>query len=98
MIIMTILFVAAPVSESSIIVYCTNFEYWFVFLCYSGDTDSILPITSTRYSIDALNLPVIGHWRAWYDNGQVKHSLSRTSYAYNSMSAALFQKVLLVIP
>lgn len=38
---------------------------------FSGDTDSILPITSTRYSIDALNLPVIGPWRAWYDNGQV---------------------------
>lgn len=61
----------------------TEFEYWFVFLNDSGDTDAVLPITSTRYSVDALKLPVIGPWRAWYDEGQVK-SLSRT-YACNSL-------------
>uniref|UniRef100_A0A9I9CIN1 Uncharacterized protein n=1 Tax=Cucumis melo TaxID=3656 RepID=A0A9I9CIN1_CUCME len=38
---------------------------------FSGDTDAVLPITSTRYSVDALKLPVIGPWRAWYDEGQV---------------------------
>ncbi|CAK9315096.1 unnamed protein product [Citrullus colocynthis] len=38
---------------------------------FSGDTDGVLPITSTRYSVDALKLPVIGPWRAWYDDGQV---------------------------
>ncbi|XP_022158143.1 serine carboxypeptidase II-2 isoform X2 [Momordica charantia] len=38
---------------------------------FSGDTDSILPITSTRYSIDALELPQTGPWHAWYDDGQV---------------------------
>lgn len=50
----------------------TEFEYWFVFLNDSGDTDAVLPITSTRYSVDALKLPVIGSWRPWYDGGQVK--------------------------
>ncbi|KAI3771914.1 hypothetical protein L6452_03086 [Arctium lappa] len=38
---------------------------------YSGDMDAVIPITSTRYSIDALNLTTIIPWRAWYDDGQV---------------------------
>nr|GLL31875.1 serine carboxypeptidase II-2-like [Ipomoea trifida] len=37
----------------------------------SGDTDAVIPITSTRYSIDALHLPTVGPWRAWDDDGQV---------------------------
>lgn len=38
---------------------------------FSGDTDSVIPITSTRYSIDALKLPTVSPWRPWYDDGQV---------------------------
>ncbi|KAJ0915757.1 putative carboxypeptidase D [Helianthus annuus] len=38
---------------------------------YSGDTDAVIPVTSTRYSIDALNLTAISPWSAWYDDGQV---------------------------
>jgi len=38
---------------------------------FSGDTDSVIPVTSTRYSINALNLTTVGPWRAWYDDGQV---------------------------
>ncbi|OMP09201.1 Peptidase S10, serine carboxypeptidase [Corchorus olitorius] len=39
---------------------------------FSGDTDAVIPVTSTRYSIDALKLPTVSHWRAWYDDdGQV---------------------------
>ncbi|XP_031247611.1 serine carboxypeptidase II-2 [Pistacia vera] len=38
---------------------------------FSGDTDAIIPVTSTRYSIDALKLPTITPWHAWYDEGQV---------------------------
>ncbi|KAK9274582.1 hypothetical protein L1049_021831 [Liquidambar formosana] len=38
---------------------------------FSGDTDSIIPVTSTRYSIDALGLPTVGRWHAWYEDGQV---------------------------
>ncbi|XP_031099443.1 serine carboxypeptidase II-2-like [Ipomoea triloba] len=37
----------------------------------SGDTDAVIPITSTRYSIDALHLPTVGPWRTWDDDGQV---------------------------
>ncbi|KAI3866688.1 hypothetical protein MKW92_041850 [Papaver armeniacum] len=36
-----------------------------------GDTDSVIPITATRYSIDALKLPTVSPFRAWYDDGQV---------------------------
>ncbi|KAK8695285.1 hypothetical protein V6N13_000451 [Hibiscus sabdariffa] len=38
---------------------------------FSGDTDAAIPITSTRYTIDALKLPTVSPWRAWYDDGQV---------------------------
>ncbi|KAJ4979108.1 hypothetical protein NE237_009888 [Protea cynaroides] len=38
---------------------------------YSGDTDSVVPVTATRYSIDALELPTITSWYPWYDNGMV---------------------------
>ncbi|KAJ4782397.1 Carboxypeptidase [Rhynchospora pubera] len=34
---------------------------------FSGDTDSVVPLSSTRYSIDALNLPTTTNWYAWYD-------------------------------
>ncbi|KAH7855607.1 hypothetical protein Vadar_026712 [Vaccinium darrowii] len=38
---------------------------------YSGDTDAVVPLTATRYSIDALKLPTITNWYPWYDNGKV---------------------------
>lgn len=38
---------------------------------FSGDTDAVIPVTSTRYSIDALKLPTVSPWRAWYDDDQV---------------------------
>jgi hypothetical protein len=37
----------------------------------SGDTDAVVPVTATRYSIDALKLPTIINWYPWYDNGKV---------------------------
>ncbi|GKC22278.1 serine carboxypeptidase II-2, partial [Tanacetum coccineum] len=37
----------------------------------SGDTDRVIPVTSTRYTINALNLTTISPWRAWYEDGQV---------------------------
>ncbi|KAF5183636.1 Serine carboxypeptidase-like [Thalictrum thalictroides] len=45
----------------------TGLRIWM----FSGDTDSVIPVTSTRYSIDALKLPTTSPWRAWYHNGQV---------------------------
>ncbi|KAM7252714.1 hypothetical protein ACFE04_008223 [Oxalis oulophora] len=38
---------------------------------FSGTTDAVIPVTSTRYSIDALNLTTVKPWRAWYQDGQV---------------------------
>ncbi|XP_058725186.1 serine carboxypeptidase 1-like [Vicia villosa] len=38
---------------------------------YSGDTDGRVPITSTRYSINSLNLPVHTAWRPWYSYKEV---------------------------
>ncbi|XP_039136100.1 serine carboxypeptidase-like 27 [Dioscorea cayenensis subsp. rotundata] len=38
---------------------------------FSGDTDAVVPVTATRYSIDALKLPTITNWYPWYDNGKV---------------------------
>ncbi|XP_048232099.1 serine carboxypeptidase-like 27 [Ricinus communis] len=38
---------------------------------FSGDTDAVVPVTATRYSIDALKLPTVTNWYPWYDNGKV---------------------------
>ncbi|KAL4580952.1 hypothetical protein LXL04_017158 [Taraxacum kok-saghyz] len=37
----------------------------------NGDTDARVPITSSRYSINALNLPIKTPWRPWYLNKEV---------------------------
>ncbi|XP_078177991.1 serine carboxypeptidase II-1-like [Carex rostrata] len=49
-----------PIYEELI---ATGLNIWV----FSGDTDSVVPLTGTRYSIDALNLPTIKNWYAWYD-------------------------------
>ncbi|TKW13544.1 hypothetical protein SEVIR_5G108832v4 [Setaria viridis] len=38
---------------------------------FSGDADAVVPLPGTRYSIDALFLPTISNWYAWYDQGEV---------------------------
>lgn len=38
---------------------------------HSGDTDAVVPVTATRYSIDALKLPTLVNWYPWYDHGKV---------------------------
>ncbi|KAL6545325.1 hypothetical protein OROGR_009199 [Orobanche gracilis] len=38
---------------------------------FSGDTDAVVPLTATRYSIGALKLPTIRKWYPWYENGTV---------------------------
>ncbi|KDP38716.1 hypothetical protein JCGZ_04069 [Jatropha curcas] len=40
-------------------------------ICIFGDTDAVIPVTSTQRSINALNPPTIKPWHAWYDDGQV---------------------------
>ncbi|KAG2668751.1 hypothetical protein I3760_14G005500 [Carya illinoinensis] len=38
---------------------------------FSGDIDGRVPVTSTKYSIKKMNLPVKTAWHAWYLNGEV---------------------------
>lgn len=38
---------------------------------YSGDIDGRVPITSTKYSINSLKLPVHTAWRPWYTGKEV---------------------------
>ncbi|XP_013602910.1 PREDICTED: serine carboxypeptidase-like 22 isoform X2 [Brassica oleracea var. oleracea] len=38
---------------------------------YSGDTDSVIPVTATRFSISKHNLPVKTRWYPWYSGNQV---------------------------
>lgn len=34
----------------------------------SGDTDAVVPVSGTRYAIDALNLTVTKPWHPWSDD------------------------------
>ncbi|KAF6982571.1 hypothetical protein CFC21_000951 [Triticum aestivum] len=38
---------------------------------FSGDTDAVVPLTATRYSIGALGLPTTTSWYPWYDDQEV---------------------------
>ncbi|KAJ8618563.1 hypothetical protein MRB53_014749 [Persea americana] len=38
---------------------------------YSGDTDGRVPVTSTRYTLNKLGLPIIEDWTPWYSHEQV---------------------------
>ncbi|XVF47073.1 hypothetical protein PTKIN_Ptkin03bG0079600 [Pterospermum kingtungense] len=38
---------------------------------YSGEVDSAVPITSTRYGLNVLNLPIKTAWRPWSNNDEV---------------------------
>ncbi|GKU87217.1 hypothetical protein SLEP1_g1658 [Rubroshorea leprosula] len=38
---------------------------------YSGDTDSVVPVTATRFSLGHLNLKIKTSWYPWYSGNQV---------------------------
>ncbi|KAL8230894.1 hypothetical protein R6Q57_000672 [Mikania cordata] len=38
---------------------------------YSGDIDGRVPVTSSRYSVNKLKIPVVVPWRPWYYNKEV---------------------------
>ncbi|KAI5406889.1 hypothetical protein KIW84_053237, partial [Lathyrus oleraceus] len=38
---------------------------------YSGDTDARVPVTSSRYSINTLKLPINSPWRPWYSGKEI---------------------------
>ncbi|XP_021290845.1 serine carboxypeptidase-like 33, partial [Herrania umbratica] len=44
-----------------------NLKIWI----YSGDTDGRVPVISSRYSVEALGLPLKSPWRSWFHNHQV---------------------------
>ncbi|XP_059636429.1 serine carboxypeptidase 1-like [Cornus florida] len=44
-----------------------NISIWI----YSGDIDGRVPITSSRYAINTLKLPVKTPWRPWYNDDEV---------------------------
>ncbi|KAL6012180.1 hypothetical protein ACLOJK_002658 [Asimina triloba] len=37
----------------------------------SGDTDSVVPVTATRFALNHLNLPIKTRWYPWYCRGEV---------------------------
>ncbi|KAL6841844.1 hypothetical protein ACP4OV_028356 [Aristida adscensionis] len=41
-----------------------NIRVWV----YSGDTDGRVPVTSSRYSVNQLQLPVAAKWRPWFSS------------------------------
>ncbi|GKF02626.1 serine carboxypeptidase 24-like protein [Tanacetum coccineum] len=51
---------------------------------FSGDTDSVVPVTATRFSFSHLNLTVETQWYPWYINGQV----GGWSEVYNGLTFA----------
>ncbi|RZC70983.1 hypothetical protein C5167_034173 [Papaver somniferum] len=38
---------------------------------FSGDTDSVVPVTATRFALNHLNLTIKTRWYPWYSSGQV---------------------------
>lgn len=42
---------------------------------HSGDTDGRVPVTSTKYSLNKMKLPVKTAWYPWFLNGEVISSL-----------------------
>eukprot|EP01018_Ginkgo_biloba_P005861 Gb_10864 [translate_table: standard] len=40
-------------------------------LIYSGDVDAVVPVTSTRYSINGLKLPIKKSWYPWMNGDEV---------------------------
>ncbi|XP_071933374.1 serine carboxypeptidase-like 40 isoform X1 [Coffea arabica] len=38
---------------------------------FSGDVDGRMPVTSTQYSIEVMNVTTLNPWHAWYRDGEV---------------------------
>ncbi|KAI8013451.1 hypothetical protein LOK49_LG05G01838 [Camellia lanceoleosa] len=51
-----------------------------------GDTDAVVPVSGTRYAIDALNLSVIKPWHPWSDDtNEVRFKRLNWLFHYTSM-------------
>ncbi|XP_019152739.1 PREDICTED: serine carboxypeptidase II-3-like [Ipomoea nil] len=57
----------APITTLPIIkqLIANKIKVWI----YSGDVDALVSVTSTRYAIKAMKLPVEVGWRAWHSDG-----------------------------
>lgn len=53
----------------------------FEFIC-SGDTDSVVPVTATRFSLSHLNLKIKTPWYPWYSGNQVTYKIHTLFYAF----------------
>lgn len=52
-------------------IYKELIDYGLRIWMFSGNTDSVISVASTRYNVDALKLPTLIPWHAWYEDGQV---------------------------
>jgi len=50
-------------------------------LVFSGDTDTVVPVTSTRLSIKELKLPIATPWYPWLNGDEV---ISVINFTYKS--------------
>ncbi|KAJ3695432.1 hypothetical protein LUZ60_000809 [Juncus effusus] len=62
-------------SERSVLhIYKELIQHGLRIWMFSGDTDTVIPVTATRYNVDSLNLTTVSPWHPWYDDdgdGQV---------------------------
>lgn len=59
-------------SEASMLpIYKELIEAGLRIWVFSGDTDAVVPVTATRFSLNHLNLTVKTPWYPWYSGGQV---------------------------
>ncbi|KAI3702209.1 hypothetical protein L6452_27936 [Arctium lappa] len=70
------LFISASASTFSSVALIAKLQgQWYGPLNFNGtdhgDTDGRVPVTSSRYSINTLNLPIETAWRPWYLNKEV---------------------------
>ncbi|KAL8108689.1 hypothetical protein AgCh_024957 [Apium graveolens] len=57
-------------------VYKRLINYGLLILIYSGDMDAVVPVTSTRYSLEAFNLKILKPWNFWLDDTGYESSSS----------------------
>lgn len=59
-------------------------------LCHSGNADSVVPVSATRRSLDALKLPTITNWHPWYDNKKVFPPFSFHHFKVSKVTRSFF--------
>lgn len=75
--IITVLFIIKLFPRMTLI-HDYNLLNWCIYVCtyiYSGDVDSVVPVTATRYSLAQLKLATKIPWYPWYTKKQVSKIL-----------------------